>query len=101
MRKGMRISFGVLLIVLALLSLSDIGAHFIVPGVPGPAFGYGPNQWCVHGFKLDCSTWWGTLALLLIDLCLIAWGWRIVRKNRESGIPRTGSRDGVPAAHDR
>ena len=96
--KRTRIAFGALLIVMAASALANIGAHFIIPGVSSPAFGYGPAKPGGYSFRIDCSTWWGTLALAVIYLCMSVGGWKLIQNARKAKSQPPTAGDGLPRA---
>ncbi|MDZ4402020.1 hypothetical protein [Prosthecobacter sp.] len=75
--------FGWLLIAFSTLGLLGIVIHWFLTGPVSVSAPWitGPSL-VIDGFRIDCTTWWGTAILILFHLFVLAWGWDFVKSGK-------------------
>lgn len=90
--RAIKTVFAWLLIAAAVVGFLGLLAHILFQDVG--LFGAPPilgGHLTFNGYVIDCTTWWGKLINLFIDLCLFAWGWGILhdmKVKRSQQLPR-------------
>lgn len=74
--------FGIILVLFASVGLLRVLVSLVFGQVhlgrvmfDGPALN-------IDGYRIDCTTWWGVLMLVLFNLLVLAWGRDFVRMSR-------------------